>query len=25
MAEGTPAEVQENAKVKEIYLGTEIT
>ena len=25
MAEGTPAEVQENAKVKKIYLGTEIT
>jgi len=25
MAEGTPAEVQKNAEVKEIYLGTEIT
>jgi branched-chain amino acid transport system ATP-binding protein len=25
MAEGSPAEVQDNAKVKEIYLGTEIT
>jgi branched-chain amino acid transport system ATP-binding protein len=25
MAEGTPAEVQKNAKVKEIYLGTENT